>query len=312
MNSSALASRAASTISSSVAPRAAEGDVLPHRAAEQHGVLQHEADLPTQRVQLVVADVDAVDPDGPGVGVAEPRDEADDRRLSAAGGAHDADHLTRRDPKADVAEHREVRVVAEGHVFELDLAGQRRRLDRVGPLGHHVVSFEDRPYALEADRHLCDRIGQDRHVAHRLEEPGEIGQEDRERTHGRRASQHQNRTAPQHDTGAHRHGQADHRGEQGGHPPSLEPGGHRVGAGADEVLLLQVLAVEGLDDLDALQSLLKGGRQVGLALADFPRRILDQAVDTEDEHREERHHRQCDQRKVPSKREHHDDHPPRS
>ena len=45
MNSWALASLAASTIFVLGGVRTAEGDVVTHRAPQQHGVLQHEADL---------------------------------------------------------------------------------------------------------------------------------------------------------------------------------------------------------------------------------------------------------------------------
>ena len=54
--------------------RPAIGDVLADRAAEQHRVLQHEADLAAQRRELgVVPDVDAVDQHAAGIGVVEAR-----------------------------------------------------------------------------------------------------------------------------------------------------------------------------------------------------------------------------------------------
>ena len=80
------------------------------------------ADVGPQRLELVVADVDPVDGDGPLGHVVEARQEVDDGRLAAAGGAEKCDHLARGGIDLDVAEHGAHVVVAEGDVAEADVA----------------------------------------------------------------------------------------------------------------------------------------------------------------------------------------------
>jgi hypothetical protein len=65
--------------------RPAVGDVLAHGAMEQHRVLQHEADVRAQRIELVVAQIAAVDQDAAGGRIVEARNEAHHGGLAAAG-----------------------------------------------------------------------------------------------------------------------------------------------------------------------------------------------------------------------------------
>ncbi len=76
---------------------AAVGDVVADRSAEEHGFLQHVSDLAAQPLQLVVANVDAVDLHLAGGRIVETRNQADDGRLAAAGRTDDADQLARLD-----------------------------------------------------------------------------------------------------------------------------------------------------------------------------------------------------------------------
>ena len=71
----------------------AEGDVLEDGSAEEDGVLKNVADLIAEMLDLVLADVLAVDMDGAGLHIVEAGDEADDGGFSAAGGADDTDEL---------------------------------------------------------------------------------------------------------------------------------------------------------------------------------------------------------------------------
>ena len=63
---------------------AAIGDVFPDGAAEQQRILQHEADLITQRLQGELAHVDAVELHRAGLRIEEARNQAGDRRLPGA------------------------------------------------------------------------------------------------------------------------------------------------------------------------------------------------------------------------------------
>ena len=123
-------------ISSFVALRVPEGDVLEDGSVEEDGVLEDVADLVAKRLDSVVAHVFAVDQDAAGVGVVEARNQADDGRFAAARGADDADELAGLDVEGDVGEDGGLGVVAEGHVAEFDLALEGLGLEAVGRLGN--------------------------------------------------------------------------------------------------------------------------------------------------------------------------------
>ncbi len=122
MNSSALASLGGAHDLRAPGFRAAVGDVLPDRRAEQERVLQHEADLVAQRLDGEAPDVRAVDLDRPGDRVVEARDQVDDRRLAATRLADEGRDLSGLDREAEVLEHELIRRVPERHVLELDPA----------------------------------------------------------------------------------------------------------------------------------------------------------------------------------------------
>src|SRR4029077_938556 len=83
--------------------RAAEGDVVADGSPQQHGVLEHEADLGAQSVQRVIGDVGTVDRDAAAVQVPESWNEAYERRFPAAGRSDDAHQLSLSDRERDVA-----------------------------------------------------------------------------------------------------------------------------------------------------------------------------------------------------------------
>ena len=109
MNSWALASLAASMISSSVASGRPKAMLSAHGSAQQHRVLQDEADLAAQSAKLVVADVHAVDRDRPASGSRKRGMRLTTVDLPLPVGADDADHLARLDGERDVAKHRKLR-----------------------------------------------------------------------------------------------------------------------------------------------------------------------------------------------------------
>src|SRR6201995_5193508 len=98
--------------------RPAERDVVAHRSAEEHRVLQHGGDLLAPFVPRVVAQVDAVDADSAHARVVEPWNQADQAGFPAAGMSDDADELTRCDFERDIAKNGVFAVVAEGHTLE--------------------------------------------------------------------------------------------------------------------------------------------------------------------------------------------------
>jgi hypothetical protein len=86
--------------------------------------------------------------------------------FAAAGGPDDTHHLACADVEGDVLQHGNVGVVCERHVLEGDLVSERCRLPWRWTLGDHYVGIADRRHSLKADRHLGDRVGHLREVAH--------------------------------------------------------------------------------------------------------------------------------------------------
>jgi len=81
------------------------GDVFADRAVEEHGLLQHEADLAAQRGEPEATDIATVDQHAAAGRVVETRDEAYHGRLAAAGRADNAHHLPLSDREVHVAQY---------------------------------------------------------------------------------------------------------------------------------------------------------------------------------------------------------------
>ena len=98
--------------------RSAVGDVVAHRAGEQERLLRHDAELAAVRVEVEVAQVDAVDRHRARRRVVEAGDQLDERRLAGAGLAHERDGLAGRDVQVDAGDRLVARRarVAEVHV----------------------------------------------------------------------------------------------------------------------------------------------------------------------------------------------------
>ena len=116
MKSSASASRAAFSISASVAVGRADADVLGDRAVEQAGLLEHHRDRVAERIERDVADVLAVDQDAALVGIAQPLQQRQRRGLAGAGRADERDGLAGLGVDVEV-EH----ALAAGAVAERDV-----------------------------------------------------------------------------------------------------------------------------------------------------------------------------------------------
>ena len=98
------------------------GDVGPHRVGEQEALLEHDADLPAQRVEGDVAHVDAVDRHSALGHVVEARQEQRDGRLARSARADERDGLARCDVQLEAVENGLALRVAEAHVVEVDVA----------------------------------------------------------------------------------------------------------------------------------------------------------------------------------------------
>lgn len=77
-------------------------DIFHDRSRKQVGILKHHGDVAAQLVPLNVADIDAVDGDGPALDIVEAVDEVRDRRLPGSRGTHEGDLLSRLRVEADI------------------------------------------------------------------------------------------------------------------------------------------------------------------------------------------------------------------
>ena len=87
--------RSASSISSSVASGLPRGEILADRAVEQQHFLEHHADVPAQRRELHLAQVDAVDGDAAGLRIEDAMQQRQRRGLAGAGRSDQRDHFAR-------------------------------------------------------------------------------------------------------------------------------------------------------------------------------------------------------------------------
>ena len=77
-------------------------DIFHDRSCEQVGILKHHGDMAAQLVPLNVADINAVDGDGPALDIVEAVDEVRDRRFPGSRGTHEGDLLSRPRVEADI------------------------------------------------------------------------------------------------------------------------------------------------------------------------------------------------------------------
>ncbi len=166
MKPSAAALRAASMISSRVAPLPAQRDVVGDALVEQDGFLRDERDVVAQRLQRDMRDVLAVDGDAAGVAIVEAQEDIEDRALAGAGGTDQRDLLPGGNVDGDILEGRRVGMIGEADIVEADRRsgdGERLRVGRVHDLRVLVDDGEDavgRSNALGKD---CPELTQHAH-----------------------------------------------------------------------------------------------------------------------------------------------------
>ena len=172
-------------------------DVLLDAAVEDMVLLEHETDVLAKEVSVVVAKVDSVELDGSAVRLVELVQEVDDGRLAGAAEAHECRDLAAVDMHIDVVQG----LVAVG-VGEVDTADDEVALDLLGLVAagglYLGVGVENVEVALGVDEgvvhiveyslELCDRghdVAEEHHVVHDLAygHPGifdehEVGGED--------------------------------------------------------------------------------------------------------------------------------------
>jgi hypothetical protein len=127
----------------------AERDVAGEGVGEQERLLRHDRDRASQRAQRILAHVDAVDEDGAGRRILQPRQQVQQRRLASTGRPHERDRLAGPDRERHLVQHRPRGVETEGQPAELDRTGDAGRLGdsrhrRVGD-GRGLVDYLAHP-----------------------------------------------------------------------------------------------------------------------------------------------------------------------
>jgi len=177
----------------------AEADVVGDRAAEQEGVLQHHAELPTQRTLRDAPHVDPVEADAPAGHVVESTQQLDQRRFARARLSDERDHLAGLHFEADVAQHRQAIFVGEVHLLECDAAGDARHLDgirRVDDLRLGVEHLED---ALAGGHRRLKGVVALRQIADRIEEQVDVQHEGDQHAGRDGVAQHLRAADPHHE-----------------------------------------------------------------------------------------------------------------
>ena len=201
------------------------GDVVVHRAAEQHGVLEHDRDLLAQPRQRALARVAAVDQHAPRGRVEEARDERAERRLARARRPHQREPLAGPDAQRDAAQHRPLGAVAERHVLERDVAGRARAAVGAGRLGQHVVGGQQLGDPLGLGHRGRDLRQLAREAAHRALGLARVAGEDEQLAGADRPVRDADRADHEHGRGADRLHRADEPVEAGLQPRHRDAGG---------------------------------------------------------------------------------------
>ena len=232
------------------------GDVLGDAHREEHRILRHDRELPAQVLELVVPEVDPVEPDLTARRVVEPRQEAHQRALAGAGGARDPQARAGLDVERDVVQHRTIFAVGEGDVVEHDAAAGSREGPGIrslfdirwlieqgeGTLGARQVQLHAR--RLPADRlqglvelvevtHHHEQLAQYEHAG------PDLADADEER--GRHTS---------------RSGHSNKEVESAFHPGQAHPSPQALPGSEDEALLFSRFLPERLDDAQHAEDLL--------------------------------------------------------
>ncbi len=160
-------------------------DVFPHRAVEQHVLLQDEADLTAQPGGVDHGEIDAVDEHAAALRHEQPLNELGERALAGAGGADDADHLSGRHGEVHVVEDFwPVDAVAEGDVLEGYIAANRRQCRARGAVGGLGRRVEDVAEAQDRQPRLMEVLPDRGKAQHRRAHAAGHDVEGNELAHG--------------------------------------------------------------------------------------------------------------------------------
>ena len=210
-----------------------EADVPQDIPGEDEDILEDHGHLRPEPARVELADVPAIDEDPAPLGIIEPEEEVDDRRLPRAGRADEGHSLPRLDPEGDSTEDPFLVLVGEPDILELHLPAKLRPSRKWPPLLLRLIEqVED--LLRRGQRPLHDVIFL-REIDQRLEEHPDIRDERHQCPQGEAPADHPAPAIP----------------EEEGHRQGLHQADQWVEDSADEELL-HVRIVFGPVDLGEL------------------------------------------------------------
>ena len=272
----------------------AVADVLRHGPAKEGRFLRHQADLATQAVDGHVADIHAIDADGPRGHVPQARDEPGERRLAGPGRSNQGKRLPRRDLQRDVTQDRPIRQICERHGVELDPAGDAGQRPGPGSVYDRGSRIDDLEDPLDRPRPLAKLPVQARDRAQARADGDAIQQEAGQRPDPERAVDHLVPGVPEQGGDGPEAEEAHQRPKA--RPPQGQPRPGRHHAAQVGVVALQfpVLAHVTLDHADPGQGLLRGCRTPRDGVLDLGADPLQRSTkddrDDDQGRRQEEHH----------------------
>ncbi len=211
-------------------------DIVLQRAGKEHALLEHDADLLAQRVGGDRADVRSIHQHRSRGDVIETREQVDDRALAGTAGADDRHHLARRDDKADVGQRpraalaRQLEIVVESDVAELDVPVQQRQRACRRQIGHLGLGIEHREDIFEAGARALENRTQVHEAHDGRKDERDVGVERDERAHLHVSLHHEPAAEAEHDQRAER---AEHVGDDG-----------ELGVAQDDAGIVEVVGVD--------------------------------------------------------------------
>src|SRR5690606_1513123 len=103
-------------------PGVHEGEILEDRTRKEKDILEHNGQVRSQVVELVIPDIPAIDSDAAIVHIIESVEQVDDSRFAGAGTADDGEGLAGPELKAELVEHFIFSIVGKIHLIELYIA----------------------------------------------------------------------------------------------------------------------------------------------------------------------------------------------
>ena len=108
--------------------------IVTRGGSEQHRILRHKRHALPELRRISAGKGDAVDTDGPSLGIVKPLRQLEQSRFACARGADHGNGFTGHDFQAEIIERSDFRAgwIAEFDILEFDLATRRRHGDRIG------------------------------------------------------------------------------------------------------------------------------------------------------------------------------------